>query len=256
MNPLIIGHRGAAAVAPENTFASFNRALADGADGIEFDVRLTSDGIPICIHDETLKRTARADVRVCDLTVKEIMNYEVGSWFNDTNPLHAAGSYAGEKIPRLEQVLLWGRERNCLLYVELKTERNNAYTLAAQTVRLLQRHSITENVIIESFDLAAVRAVKQINSAIKTAALFERTVRRFVPTNRYILNAVRDCYADEIALHYTLATPKIVAEAVHENRGVVIWTVDDTAWLERARTRRIKAIITNDPAKFVTLISN
>ncbi|MDQ3819478.1 MAG: glycerophosphodiester phosphodiesterase, partial [Acidobacteriota bacterium] len=54
MNPLIIGHRGAAAVAPENTLASFERALRDGADGIEFDVRLARDGVPVVIHDATL----------------------------------------------------------------------------------------------------------------------------------------------------------------------------------------------------------
>ena len=57
-SPLIIGHRGAAAVAPENTLASFTRAFADGADGIEFDVRLTRDHIPVVIHDASLKRTA------------------------------------------------------------------------------------------------------------------------------------------------------------------------------------------------------
>ncbi|MDQ3754751.1 MAG: glycerophosphodiester phosphodiesterase, partial [Acidobacteriota bacterium] len=59
--PLIIGHRGASAVAPENTLGAFARALDDGADGIEFDVRLARDGVPIVIHDATLKRTALQD---------------------------------------------------------------------------------------------------------------------------------------------------------------------------------------------------
>src|SRR5437764_1199743 len=62
--PLIIGHRGAAAVAPENTLVSFERALRDGADGIEFDVRLASDNVPVVIHDPTLKRTGSRKGRV------------------------------------------------------------------------------------------------------------------------------------------------------------------------------------------------
>ena len=55
--PLIIGHRGASAVAPENTMAAFREAIAVGSDGIEFDVRLTRDGVPVVIHDSTLHRT-------------------------------------------------------------------------------------------------------------------------------------------------------------------------------------------------------
>ena len=59
--PLIIGHRGASAVAPENTMAAFREAIAVGADGIEFDVRLTRDGVPVVIHDSTLRRTLAPD---------------------------------------------------------------------------------------------------------------------------------------------------------------------------------------------------
>src|ERR1051325_6829839 len=80
--PLIIGHRGASYVAPENTLGSFTRALADGADGIEFDVRLSRDQIPVVIHDETLKRTAGLNRDVCALTAAELHQCDVSAGFN------------------------------------------------------------------------------------------------------------------------------------------------------------------------------
>src|SRR4051812_17116518 len=70
--PLIIGHRGAAAVAPENTLVSFEKALRDGADGIEFDVRLASDDVPVVIHDATLRRTVLRKGRVKDFSSVEL----------------------------------------------------------------------------------------------------------------------------------------------------------------------------------------
>ena len=75
-SPLIIGHRGASAVAPENTIAAFREAIAAGADGIEFDVRLTRDGVPVIIHDNSLYRTARLPHRIADLTRSELEQIE------------------------------------------------------------------------------------------------------------------------------------------------------------------------------------
>src|SRR5215475_8462662 len=77
--PLIIGHRGASAVAPENTMAAFQAAIAAGADGVEFDVRLSRDGVPVIIHDDTLQRTVGLRKRVSDLTAEELHRVDVPS---------------------------------------------------------------------------------------------------------------------------------------------------------------------------------
>src|SRR4029077_5089067 len=82
LKPLIIGHRGASAVAPENTLAAFDLALKSGADGVEFDVRLSRDGVPVIIHDETLRRTGLRPERVSDLTVAELKQVNVAAWFS------------------------------------------------------------------------------------------------------------------------------------------------------------------------------
>src|SRR6201999_3863999 len=77
--PLIIAHRGASAVAPENTIAAFEAAIAAGADGIEFDVRLSREGVPVVIHDQTLQRTHGIRRRVGDMTLNELTKLEVPS---------------------------------------------------------------------------------------------------------------------------------------------------------------------------------
>ena len=71
-HPLIIGHRGAGADAPENTLAAFALALEQNADGIEFDVQLSADGVPVIIHDDTVDRTCNGTGRVTDLTLAEL----------------------------------------------------------------------------------------------------------------------------------------------------------------------------------------
>src|SRR5215211_3213048 len=78
-DPLIIGHRGASAVAPENTITAFEAAIAARADGIEFDVRLSDDNVPVIIHDDTLQRTHGLRRRVTDLTAEELRSVRVPS---------------------------------------------------------------------------------------------------------------------------------------------------------------------------------
>src|SRR4026208_948606 len=98
--PLIIGHRGASAGAPENTMAAFRAAIAAGADGIEFDVRLSRDGVPVVIHDSTLRRTGGLPQRIADLTVSELAAVDVGSWFVRKKDL-PPGTFTHETVPTL-----------------------------------------------------------------------------------------------------------------------------------------------------------
>jgi len=94
---LNIGHRGASATRPENTVASFRRAMEIGADMIELDVRATADGIAVVMHDSTVDRTTNGSGRLADLTLKQVEELDAGSWF--------APDFAGERVPTLEQVV-------------------------------------------------------------------------------------------------------------------------------------------------------
>ena len=95
--PLIIGHRGAKGLAPENTLPAFRAGIAAGADGVEFDVQRTVDGHLVVFHDDDLKRLAGVDGRIVKSTLAMLRELDVGR--------HAGPQYAGEVIPTLDEVL-------------------------------------------------------------------------------------------------------------------------------------------------------
>lgn len=101
--PLISAHRGAGNVAPENTLSAFETALKKGATMIEFDVHLSSDGIPMIIHDVTTARTTGKKANVGQLTCAELRGLDAGSWFGD--------GHAGQQIPLFEDILDWAKDR-------------------------------------------------------------------------------------------------------------------------------------------------
>ncbi len=246
-SPLILGHRGNSVRAPENTLAAFSQALADGADGIEFDVRLSRDGVPVVIHDATLKRTGLIDQTVSSLTAAELRQIDVGSWFNSTRP---SSTFAGERLPLLEHVFPLFVKTNALLYVEMKCDADEGASLASAVVKLCRASGMNERVVVESFDLSAIAEVKKCDAGIRTAALFEPKLSRPVSTLRRLttIDAAIAVSADEIALHHTLAGPRVIEKAKQAGLEVVVWTVDDPRWIARAQTLGIKALIANDPA--------
>ena len=246
--PLIIGHRGASAVAPENTLAAFARAMLDGADGIEFDVRLARDGVPVVIHDATLERTGLAKARVSELTSDELRQIDVGSWFIGRAPGRDI-DFRGEKLPTLQQVFEFLSGKSGLLYLEMKSDAGRGVGLATEVVRSIQRHTMHEHVIVESFDLPLIEQVKKLDPSIRTAALFEPKLSQPLSLVRTMKPVELAKYygADEIALHHTLASHRLIGKAREAGLSIVVWTVDNTDWLERARSLGVAALITNNP---------
>ena len=196
--PLIIGHRGASAVAPENTLTAFAQAMADGADGIEFDVRLARDGVPVVIHDATLERTGLTIGKIADLSSEELQQVDIGSWFR--RRLHSSVDFSGERLPSLSQVFDFFSGRPGLSYLEMKSEIRDDVRLATEVVRAIREYSLGERVIVESFNLSLIQEVKIIDTYIRTAALFEPKASRplsLLPRAKLVAWA-KACGADEI----------------------------------------------------------
>ena len=247
--PLIIGHRGASSVAPENTLAAFERALQDGADGIEFDVRLARDGVPVVIHDATLKRTAQLDAQIASLSSSVLAATDVGSWFNRRFPARAHAGFERETVPTLSRVFEIIAPRCRLLYVELKCVADEMKALVEKVVAAVRANGLERRVVIESFSLAAITEVKRIAPELRTAAAFERRIGRPLLTTRTLLRCARECHADELALGRSLVSRHTVEAAHACGLQTVVWTVDHPSWVKRASALGLRAIITNDPAK-------
>jgi glycerophosphoryl diester phosphodiesterase len=244
--PLIIGHRGASAHAPENTLASFDLAFLWDADGIEFDVRLARDGVPVVIHDASFVRTAYLERRVEEFDSTLIEKFYAGEWFNEHNPARAVEEFAFERIPTLAQVFERYGAHN--LYVEMKCEEPaRRAELASAVVGLVREHGLSERVVVKSFEHDSLVEVKRLAPEIRTAALFGRSwPRPLVPADRIIGEATA-CGADEISLHRSLLRRGTVEAARSRGFAVVVWTVNSSVLLRRAASLGVRAVITDYP---------
>ncbi|HVX45860.1 MAG TPA: glycerophosphodiester phosphodiesterase family protein [Mycobacteriales bacterium] len=147
---VVAAHRGAGRLAPENTVAAFEAALAKGAVALELDVQLTSNDELAVIHDSTLDRTTNGRGLVRSLNSDEVAALDAGSWF--------APECAGEWVPTLEQILelSTGRAR---LNIELKDSRTDR--VAERVIETVRRFDAVDRVVVMSFDLDAVLAAKR-----------------------------------------------------------------------------------------------
>ena len=210
--------------------AAFREAIAAGSDGIEFDVRLTPDGIPVIIHDNTLRRTTGLSHRIADLTLPELESLDVA-------------------VPSLEELFILFEDNDRMLFLEMKVDSAVEHTpLAEACCKLINEHSFKERVFVECFDLAALEVVKSIDSEIKTAALFQPKLSRPSLSDQRIIDRAKAIGASALALHHRLARESLVQKAIDADMRVAVWTVDDPAWIARAKSMGIEALITNNPA--------
>jgi glycerophosphoryl diester phosphodiesterase len=135
----------------------------------------------------------------------------------------------------------------------MKCDAEEGPALAAEIVRLSREFRMADRVVVESFDLSAIAEVKRIDAGIRTAALFEPKLSRPISTVRRLkmVDTAHELGADEIALHHTLAGPRVIEKAKRAGMEVVVWTVDDLAWVVRARELGVKALIANNPINMV-----
>ena len=163
----IVGHRGAAACAPENTLVSFREALRQGADIIELDVQLSADGHAVVFHDDRLDRTTNAQGPLAERTLAELKALDTGSWFDPR--------FSGETIPTLDEVLAWAKDR-VPLFIELKHSVPPDPALGAAVVERILAHGMTERVVVISFEHLALRWVKERAPELATGALYREQV--------------------------------------------------------------------------------
>lgn len=250
-SPLIVAHRGTSAFAPENTLAAFEQAIEDQADGIEFDVRLAKDGIPVVFHDANLQRMARVKEHVSNLTLVELQGLDLGSWFNQRFPRRADAKFIGEFIPTLAQVFDFFRAFEGRIYVELKGFPREMPAMIQAVIREIRQTDLLPNIILKSFNLDAIAEAKRIFPEIRTAALFAPKIVSILRRKQRLIEQAKNYSADELSIHYSLATRKLVENAARENMPTTIWTADRAVWVKRAMDFGIKAIITNNPARLI-----
>ncbi len=238
-------------MAPENTLAAFQLAVDTGADGIEFDVRLARDGVPVVIHDASLKRTARIEATVASRTSGELADIDVGSWFTTTSKTVGSRNFSSECIPTLADTLALLQDFPGLIFIELKCRKPDLELLAAAVCREVKNSCLAPQVVIKSFRLAVIPHVRALAPGVRTAALFAPKIMALLRKEKRMVKLAEELGADELSIHHSLATQKLMDKAGKSGFPVTIWTTDNPAWVPRAIRLGLRSIITNDPARML-----
>lgn len=215
---IIMGHRGAAALEPENTLLSIATAMEIGVDAVEIDVHLSKDKEIVVIHDATVDRTTNGTGAVSSYTLEEMKRLDAGK---------------GETIPTLQEVmdLIHGKVK---LVIELKDEGTEE-----PVVDLIQRNGLMENVYVISFWHRLVRTVKDIEGRIKTGVLFVGC-----PVDASIAARVS---ADALVMKYTFVDKRFVDTAHKEGLTVFVWNIDDPRLVKPYADMGVDGMGSNDP---------
>lgn len=229
---MIIGHRGSPCNAPENTLASFTKAIEAGVDYIEFDVHLTKDGIPVVIHDPQLGRT----VNVCSpmgvncLTLNEIKRYDAGVLYHQ--------DFKGEKVPTLEEVFTLVNKRVGMM-IEIKTGTASEEKLAEEVMSMIQiKGNGDKPILVGSFSPKVLKRVKELDPKQKIIALakYDDEIKNHAGNN-----------PEYFGLSIALITESIVASLHDEGKKVWVWTVNSDSEKDSLIAMGADGLITNRP---------
>lgn len=228
----IFAHRGFSYRAPENTLASFLKAMHTEADGIEFDVQLSKDGHVVVIHDETLNRTSTGTGFVKDFTLSELKELDFGKWFSD--------KFLGEKIPTLEEVLNLTSNWSGILNIELKNSIIEYPNLEKKVVEVLKKHNRIDNILVSSFNHNSLKIIKNIYPELKIALLYDASQSiDFEYVKLFNAYAIHPYFKD--------VTKELVQKACLNNLKVNTYTVNTPSDIVTLNKLGVNGIFSDDP---------
>ncbi len=240
--PRVIAHRGGGAHAPENTLAAIRKGKSLGFSGVEFDVMLAADLVPVLIHDETLERTAGVAGTVAQTPSDRLAALDAGSWFG--------AGFAGEPIPRYADAVRLCRELSLWANVEIKPapgfERDTGRIVAASSAALWRGASIGP--LLSSFSVAALEAALEAAPRLARGLLVERVAPGWRETAERLGCVSLHC--DQRHL-----TRELAAEVLAAGRALLCYTVNDPARARELFAWGVDAIVTDrldvvSPAEF------
>ncbi len=264
--PEVVAHRGATAEAAEHTLAAYRQAARVGADAVECDVRLTRDGVLVCVHDRQIRRTSNGRGAVSALHLAELEQFQ----FGPRKPRHR-NRWADDVImsvtdePDLENGLVLTLDRlldyitatpgSLRLAIETKHPTRHTRKVEEALVECLRRHGLLGNgrpvewagkpaVRMMSFSQLAVRRMTELAPALPTVQLIGKRLR---PVRRELLNGSATAVGPGIAV--IRSDPEFVAEAHAAGKEVHVWTVNRPADMDLVRGLGVDAIITDRPGE-------
>jgi glycerophosphoryl diester phosphodiesterase len=215
---LRVGHRGARAYAPENTLASFKKALEIGVDAVELDVRKTKDNQLVVIHDADVKRTTNGEGLVSELTLKEIKDFSTDG---------------GEKIPTLQEALDF-LDKKVKVLIELKEAG-----VEKQVLSILKDRGVEKNVVIVSFHEDVLKKTRELNSEVETGLIYA--------THKNPIKAALELRANYLVALYRFIHTANVEKAHKNGLKVIAWTINKPEEAKQYAAKGVDGITSDKP---------
>ena len=257
----VVAHRGSSADVPEHTLAAYVQAVADGADALECDVRLTADGHLVCVHDRRIDRTSDGTGVVSVMTLEDLHRHDFGRWRDaGTSRPTSAGPDLSDpvvmdedrrRVLTLERLLelVVDSEREVGLAIETKHPTRYGALVEERTVELLRHFGLARprsehdsRIRIMSFSQLSMRRVRQLAPGLPTVFLMDRVPLRFRDGTLPFGSGIAGPSIEIVREH-----PRYVERVHRSGRQMHVWTVDDPADVERCVQLGVEAIITNRP---------
>lgn len=211
--------------------AAFELAYKFGADGIETDVHLTKDRIPVLIHDEHIKRTTNGKGYIKDYTFTELTTFDAGSWFSS--------EFSGEKIISLDEFLTWSRNKNLHLNIELKNNKIDYKHLETIVYEMVDDYGLQDRTILSTFNTNSVKRMKNFKH-IEVALLTSRG-------HKDIVNSSKDLGANALHIKYRLLKSKLMKQAQQENMSIRVYTINKETHMLDCFNHGCEGIFTDVP---------
>ncbi|GAA0609327.1 glycerophosphodiester phosphodiesterase [Virgibacillus siamensis] len=232
MSTTIIAHRGASRSAPENTMSAFEHAYQSGAEGIETDVQLTKDNVPVLMHDERLNRTTNSSGYLKDYTFSQLQQLDAGSWFSR--------KYSGEKILSLDELLQWAHNKSLYLNIELKNNKIDYKNLENIVVDMISQFRLQNCTTISTFNPKSVERLSAITKQTGIALLTSKRRRNPVENAKQL-------GASAVHIKYRLLSKRLIQQCKRENMRVRVYTVNRPSRMKRCFFYRCDGIFTDIP---------
>ncbi len=236
--PLIFGHRGANRLAPQNTLAAFRKAADVGADGVELDVQLSSDGVPVVIHDTTVNATTNGRGRVREMSLRQLQALDARAGFG--------AEFAGTRIPTLEEVFAELGDR-LLFNIELKYPITPGLDLETAVLAVVRRMDMSARVWFSSFKPYALYHMRQIAPDIPCGLLYDFET---------LGNQLLSFFTPHEAIHpyVKFVTRRMVQHAHRHGQRLVAWTEDNLPHAYKLARWGVDVFISNDPGTLVKVL--
>lgn len=239
---VLVGHRGGAGLAAENTLAAFRKGIETGIDAIELDVHLTKDGALVVMHDPDVSRTTDGTGSIGSMTLAEVKRLNAAARSTTTKE--------PQEVPTLNQVLTLAAANKVDVYIEVKVPPTGRYPgIEAKVAQAVRQAGLTGHVLIICFDLPTLQDIKAQDASLPTGWLMQRSG---IPTEgraspEALVGLAKKGGVDNLGLSRDYLSPEIIAAAHTQGLTVGVWTVDDPAEMRRFADWGVDAITSNRP---------